>query len=202
MPETVSKGDQSRREILEAAKHLFLTQGYNGTSMRMIAQAAGGRAVAGIYNHFPTKRALFEALIQEYNPYDTLLELMESGQGDTAPDYIRSVMIRVLGFMTGQYEFIGLVQIDLREFEGETISHLLQTVMPRALEMAQRVQSLPGMRPIETIVLLRLFASIVIGFVTTEHVIPTGLFDFWPREVWAEKLTELIIYGVAEEDSR
>lgn len=45
MEQPVSKGDQSRAEILDAARRLFIANGYNGTSMRAIADEAGGRAV-------------------------------------------------------------------------------------------------------------------------------------------------------------
>ena len=79
-----SKGDVARAEIMDAARQLFLLQGYNGTSMRAIAQAAGNRAVAGLYNHFPTKEAIFRALIEEQNPYGALLGILNNAQGETA----------------------------------------------------------------------------------------------------------------------
>ena len=91
MAEPLTKGEQTRAEILSAARRLFLSQGFNGTSMRAIAQEAGGRAVAGLYNHFPTKEAIFKALIEEQNPYGELFAILEDelGRATTVPDYVR-----------------------------------------------------------------------------------------------------------------
>jgi AcrR family transcriptional regulator len=204
MPDLPSKGDQARTEILEAAKQLFLSQGYNGTSMRDIARAAGNRAVAGIYNYFPTKQAIFEALIHERNPYGGILNALEAGQGDTAPEYIHNVLTTILQFMVHHYDFVELAQIDLRELEGQTIKQVLQEeMMPRIVAVIARVQTLPGLRPVEGFLLMRLFASVVIGFITTERLISAEIFEplshYWSRETWAEKIANAILYGIAEQ---
>lgn len=55
-------GRQTRQAILDAALDLFADRGYFGTSLRDIATAVGVRESA-LYNYFPGKEALFEALI-------------------------------------------------------------------------------------------------------------------------------------------
>jgi AcrR family transcriptional regulator len=204
MNDAYTKGDQARNEILEAAKRLFLSQGYNGTSMRMIAKEAGDRAVAGIYNHFPTKQAIFEALIEKEEPYDELISALESGEGETAPEYMHSVFTKVLTLMSFRYDFMQLVQIDIREFEGQTLNKLIrETVLPRLFPLIVQLKSLPGLKPVEEVFLMRLFASMVIGFVVMERLAPPdlrGIFDIWSREEWADRITRAILYGIADED--
>jgi AcrR family transcriptional regulator len=51
----------SKEEILDAAERLFAHTGFDGTSMREIAQAAGV-AQALLHYHFKTKEGLFEAM--------------------------------------------------------------------------------------------------------------------------------------------
>lgn len=51
-----------RSEIVKGAADLFLRHGFSGTSMASIAAAVGG-SKATLYNHFPTKELLFEAVI-------------------------------------------------------------------------------------------------------------------------------------------
>lgn len=51
----------SKEEILDAAERLFAKFGFDGTSMREIAQAAGV-AQALLHYHFKTKEGLFEAM--------------------------------------------------------------------------------------------------------------------------------------------
>ena len=55
-------GRQTRQAILDAALDLFAERGYFGTSLRDIATAVGVRESA-LYNYFPGKEALFEALM-------------------------------------------------------------------------------------------------------------------------------------------
>ena len=63
---------ETRRKILEAARRMFVQQGYEGTTMRAIAAKIGYTPTA-IYHHFRDKDALvaelsgldFRALTQE-----------------------------------------------------------------------------------------------------------------------------------------
>ena len=53
-----------REMILQEATALFLQRGYNGVSMREIAEACG-LSKAGLYYHFTDKQALFLAILEE-----------------------------------------------------------------------------------------------------------------------------------------
>jgi AcrR family transcriptional regulator len=57
-----SDGQRTRQAILDAALGLFADKGYFGTSLRDVAGAVGVRESA-LYNYFPSKEALFEALL-------------------------------------------------------------------------------------------------------------------------------------------
>lgn len=57
--------DSSRRQqLLRAAARLFREQGYDGTSVRDIAQATGMQSGSWVY-HFATKHDMLEAVMQE-----------------------------------------------------------------------------------------------------------------------------------------
>jgi len=55
----------SRAAILEAAKHLFMQDGFRGISMRQIAEAVGVTKAA-LYYHFQDKEDLFVAIVEQY----------------------------------------------------------------------------------------------------------------------------------------
>lgn len=55
-------GQRTRQAILDAALDLFADKGYFGTSLRDVARVVGVRESA-LYNYFPGKEALFEALL-------------------------------------------------------------------------------------------------------------------------------------------
>ncbi|MET8558582.1 TetR/AcrR family transcriptional regulator [Streptomyces sp. NPDC004959] len=56
---------RKREAITAAATKLFLERGYDGTSLARIAQEAGV-SKSTLFKQFPTKAALFEAIVTEY----------------------------------------------------------------------------------------------------------------------------------------
>lgn len=56
------KQEDTRRRILDQALELFAARGYDAVSVGEIAEAAGIKAPS-LYNHFPSKQAIFDALI-------------------------------------------------------------------------------------------------------------------------------------------
>lgn len=73
-----------RERILEKAMVLFVTQGYNGISMREIAEACG-LSKAGLYYHYKDKEDLFLAILNEnLDMLERLIdEVKEQGQNAT-----------------------------------------------------------------------------------------------------------------------
>jgi TetR/AcrR family transcriptional repressor of nem operon len=53
----MTKGEQTRREIVEKAAPLFNQKGFEGTSLADLMQATGLKK-GGIYRHFSGKREL------------------------------------------------------------------------------------------------------------------------------------------------
>lgn len=59
----------THKKIIKSAKKEFLEKGFGKASMRKIATQAGITA-GGLYKHFPTKEAMFEALVEPtFNEY-------------------------------------------------------------------------------------------------------------------------------------
>jgi AcrR family transcriptional regulator len=71
-------GQRTRQSILDAALDLFAQKGFFGTSLRDVATAVGVRESA-LYNYFPSKDALFEALIlaDQHHKVERLTSLAE-----------------------------------------------------------------------------------------------------------------------------
>ncbi len=76
------KGQRTRQRILAEAGALFAQQGYRATSLRQIASGAGIRE-PGLYNHFPNKQAIYEAVLQQFlNPLaQSLSQHIEGASG-------------------------------------------------------------------------------------------------------------------------
>ena len=67
-PAAKTKGERTANRVMDIAERLFAAQGYDGTSLRQIADRADIKQ-PGLYNHFSSKEALYEAvLFRALNP--------------------------------------------------------------------------------------------------------------------------------------
>lgn len=57
--------EERRASIIQAVRHLFANKGFNGTTTRELAEAAG-ISEALLFRHFPTKETLFAAIQQSF----------------------------------------------------------------------------------------------------------------------------------------
>ncbi len=78
-PQTKHKrpsGQERQAGLIAAAASLFAAKGFNGTTTREIAKAAGV-SEALVFKHFPTKQALYAAILAEKVSVGELLEAVE-----------------------------------------------------------------------------------------------------------------------------
>ncbi len=69
-------GISTRERILAAALELFAQHGFGGASMRELARRVGIRE-SSLYNHFPGKAAILEAIMREHGPASSASRLAE-----------------------------------------------------------------------------------------------------------------------------
>lgn len=101
------RGDIEPR-VLEAARKRFLEQGVDGASLRKIAEDAGTN-IGMIYYYFPTKEALFEAVVS--HAYGVVLrDIAEILQPD-APivDCMRRLSTRVGSLSDEEFDVVRIV---------------------------------------------------------------------------------------------
>ena len=95
---TQARGVATRRRVLQAAESLFTRRGYEATGMADVAQRARV-GVGTLYHHFPDKRALLLALIDDWGDrevaqmrsHSQIEEMLgENGRGAFAADLRKS----------------------------------------------------------------------------------------------------------------
>jgi len=74
-PRAAAPGPSTRERILDAAELCFADRGFAGTAMRDIAGDVGLNP-ASLYNHFTSKKALYEAVLER--GFRPILELIDS----------------------------------------------------------------------------------------------------------------------------
>jgi AcrR family transcriptional regulator len=71
-----ASGQERQAGIIAAAASLFAERGFTGTTTKEIARAACC-SEALVFKHFPTKRALYAAILAEKAPFSELLAAVE-----------------------------------------------------------------------------------------------------------------------------
>ena len=195
----LTKGERTRREILDAAKELFLAQGYTATTMRQVARAVGITPGA-IYNHFPAKDEIFGTLIQEVAPYEQLFALLREIEADAVENLVRAAFRGVMELLTDHHDYFRLALIDTQEREGATLIAILPQFFPQIQAFYRRVLMLDAgrgrLREIPLLVFMRAQISLMVGFLVTEGVVrSTQLFQA-PDTDWAGALADIFLLGV------
>lgn len=162
---------RSRAQIIAASHGLFLAQGFHGTTMRQIAKQSG-MALGSLYNHFTDKDDLFRAVFEAYNPYPTLLLVLESSQGETAADLARTAARRMVNVLSTRPDLVKLVFIDVVEFQGDHLRQAYPSVAPRMEQFARRLRRDPStVQPFSDDALLRAFFGLFYTFNMNEMLL-------------------------------
>jgi AcrR family transcriptional regulator len=171
MSASTTKGELTRTTIIEAAHELFITQGYNATSMRQIAQQAG-IALGGIYNHFSSKDEIFQAVFIENHPFFEMLPTIEAAQGDTVEAFVRDAANKMVAIICDRPDFLNLMFIELVEFKSAHVRDLFAITFPRGLKIAQRLTTVEGtLRNIPIPILLRSFISLFFSYYLADVIL-------------------------------
>jgi AcrR family transcriptional regulator len=140
----VDAAADTRKCIVEAAYTLFVRNGYHGTSMRMIADEAGLRSVAGIYNHFVSKERVFAQVVEAYHPLVRTLEPTEAARGRTQQGIVKSLAKHMIQSLLEDPGMFNLMLIEFVEHDGVHIDELRGVFMPQLVQMAKRVRAKKG----------------------------------------------------------
>ncbi len=123
---------RNRERILVAAEEVFARDGL-AVPVDTVAERAGV-GVGTMYRHFPTKEALFEAIV--VHRLDELLELtradIEAGaRGDGATDRFFAFLDRVgeqVSLKHDLFDALGAAGVDLRSSYGDRVAELKRAV--------------------------------------------------------------------------
>jgi AcrR family transcriptional regulator len=140
---SMKKGEISQDRIKEAAFKLFINQGYHGTSMRQIAEAAN-LTPASIYNHYQNKEQIFRQVLLAHHPYHQILPILESADGEDAESILRGVANRVYKVIRKQKGLLHIMFIELVEFEGKHFGEIFRSMSPRIFAFLGKLKSKKG----------------------------------------------------------
>ncbi|NJD58293.1 MAG: hypothetical protein C3F13_00925 [Anaerolineales bacterium] len=163
------RGELTRNAILQAAHDLFIRQGYHGTTMRQIAQGAH-LALGGLYNHFPSKEKVFEAVFLTFHPYHEVLPLIAAARGDDLAQLVQDAFQRMRQAFKDRPDFMNLMFIEMVEFNSIHARQLYGQLFPQGVQIMQRLTSAypEQLRHISAPMVVRTFLGVFFGYYLTE----------------------------------
>jgi AcrR family transcriptional regulator len=122
----MKKSEATREKILEAALRLFRKRGFERTTMRDVAKAAG-LAVGAAYYYFPSKQALVLAYYDRTQEAHTTLARAAMSRADSTSERLRAVLHakfdtieRDRKLLSALFRSIGDPASDVSIFAGKT----------------------------------------------------------------------------------
>jgi AcrR family transcriptional regulator len=167
------KSEISKQALIDAAKSLFISKGYHGTSMRDIAEASG-MSLGGFYNHFQDKEMVFEAILHQVNPLPKLIEILQQGipQSDESHFLLRYIIRQVVGIIEHDSDLLNLLMIELVEFEGRHIPSLFENLYPMMQELALLIrQHELELKDYPSFTVLQSLISMIWGYFLTNRLL-------------------------------
>jgi AcrR family transcriptional regulator len=111
--------EEKKGRIEEAAKQLFIKQGFHATSMRDIA-AGTGVSLGNLYNYYSTKEAILESIIGKYQKVidARLRAIFDEIEEPFEPESLTNFGRLVKEMVNDHHDFWLLMYIDVLEFEN------------------------------------------------------------------------------------
>lgn len=103
-----------RESILEAAIVAFPKEGFEKTSMDTIAETAGASKTT-VYQHFPSKEILFEAVIEKYLNERKLIKSTPVDENLNLREHLAILIDRELSFVKNS-KWLGISQVFISVF--------------------------------------------------------------------------------------
>ena len=174
--------NETRQQLLLAAAHEFAREGYNGANINRISQTAGF-AKGTIYNYFSSKRALMDALIDEFSARHLQYMVEQVQQVENPLDRLERFFDAGFAFVAQNLSAGRVIINTLYGPDIEFKKHLQRVYTPMFNFVSQEIL-FPGIqqglfRPVEPFPAAGFLMTIYLGFASTvdESGSPTMNFE-------------------------
>jgi AcrR family transcriptional regulator len=130
MPKLTEKAvERKKGHIEDAAKQLFIRQGFHATSMRNIA-ARAGTSLGNLYNYYPTKEAILGSIISKYQKVidERLKSIFDQITEPLSADDLTRFARLAKQMVNEHHDFWLLMYIDVLEFENRHFRRMFENL--------------------------------------------------------------------------
>ena len=190
-----------QRQLLEAALSVFSQKGFKGTTTKEIAVAAGVTE-AVIFQHFPSKEALYNAVLDlntdAWKVGSDCMEIVGCMEHGDDEGLLRNIILRILGSYRSNTAFHRVVLFAALEGHTQGLDHLHEQLGPayyqfkEYIENRQREGVLIDGDPLDIVTAI---VGIAHQYGLSTSVVHTKTRDI-PDEIVAERLTKILLNGI------
>jgi AcrR family transcriptional regulator len=201
MGRPATQHEAKKEQIIEAAIECFSSFGFEGTTNKQIATAAGLNSAALIYHYFPSKEDLFKACLAHFTLMDELKLTLETTHYKDPKSYLTFVATEYMGFFKHSQlsklipMFIGSIQshLDLVPILAERVQSVLWAPLGEYFEEKMDEGVIKRM---PMAVALQLFLGPFIARVISPILLYSNIvFDRGPDDVFVENLVDTFLDG-------
>lgn len=200
------RGDERREQLIRVALTLFSKKGFNGTTTKEIA-ATAGVTEALIFRHFPSKEALYQAILvwrmQESDHEGVLASLRSLGETRNDELLIRTLISNILSFHRANPEFqrlmlyTGLEGHTLADDFRERFIRPIHEYMADYITMRQREGAF---RDLDPRAVVRAIISIPVHHSLTTNLFRCSILEEISDEHAVDQFTKIILNGLRRTD--
>lgn len=193
-----------RQQILEGALRTFSRDGYHKATIKAIADEAGIRSPALIYHYFDNKRALLEAVIGQFAPFQgtPLGDPAAAGQWLNLPP--ETLIPRVIGRILSLRDdptIMRLIRIYFSEaVRNPDVADAVSNFQQRALSFLEtyleRQIDLGRLRPHDVRTAARMLVGAMFVYVLGAEIFPAVAANFPEREPYAAAVFDILMDGL------
>ncbi|MFW9768185.1 MAG: TetR/AcrR family transcriptional regulator [Candidatus Thorarchaeota archaeon] len=185
--------ESTKQLILDSAYNLFVDRGFQGSSMRDIAENAGIKA-ASIYNHFDTKEQIFKKVFVEKHPLFRILEILDSATGATADELLTNASNRLYREIKNEPNLLNLFFVELVEMKGKHIPEAIITNFPHDSSFIRQIFEMKSeLRDIREPVLVRALVGTVLANIMFRWFVGDSKPKRWGSQ---SEMTDVLLKGL------
>ena len=165
--QTLTPREARRESIVRTAKELFFAEGYSATSMATIAAKVGG-SKGTLYNYFPSKEQLFEAVVDDF----CLASKQRIGQLDLDDSDFHAALVRfgvqlvrhmLSDDAIAMHRLLGAEAERFPELGQTYYGHVVQTTKAQLLEHFDGAMKAGKLRKAETATVVKHFYELCLS---------------------------------------
>lgn len=199
-PRAAAAAEDARARILAAARELFVQRGYEGVSMRAVAERAGC-ATGALYTAFPSKRALLRRIWED--SFEELEEVLAGAVGGSAGplERLRALLVSQVQFWRANPDPFRAIFLIEDQVSAPDDSYFVDSspaagrIMALTLEAIAAAQASGELAAGDPAAWLEVFFAGVHGAASLLITVPE--FPWSDREALAGRMVETLLRGAA-----